>query len=74
MKDLLDIMFPVPNRRNCDLENLPLAYAYVPIQMYNSTYSATESLNHGTAFPELYKPMGVYGKEFNELTEDDKYE
>ena len=74
MKDLLDIMFPVGNQKNCNLNELPLAYAYIPIQTYTSTYSASETLDHGTAFPELYKPLGVYGKEFNKVSEGGKYE
>lgn len=66
MKDLLDIDIlsgGTNDRCNC-LENLPLAYAYVPYQNYESPYDMETSLSKGTVFPALNKPYGVYGKEF----------
>jgi hypothetical protein len=45
------------------MEDLPLAYSYVPYQYMNKTYSSGKALSRGTAFPELDKPFGVYGTE-----------
>ena len=75
MKDLLDMVTSNSKKRICtEFENMPLAYAYVPYQTYKTTYNAGESLKHGTAFPELYKPMHVYGNEFFDEAEDCDYE
>lgn len=67
LKDLLDMLSckqEMDTECVC-LEKLPLAYAYVPYQkMMKNTYAMGESLNRGTAFPELDKPYSVYGKEF----------
>ena len=67
LKDLLDMISYKPDAENnclC-LENLPLAYAYVPYQKaVKNTYTAAEALSRGTAFSELDKPYSVYGKEF----------
>ena len=45
----------------CD--EVPLAYVYAPTQKFCMLYSASEALNHGTLFENLYKPLGVYGNE-----------
>ncbi|MDO4562886.1 MAG: spore coat associated protein CotJA [Clostridia bacterium] len=67
MKDLLDII----NVTDCKcLDSMPLAYSYVPMQVFKNIYDNDTSLGKGTAFPELYKPMNVYGKEFKETAED----
>ncbi len=67
MKDLLDIeMFSCDINKPCEcLNELPLAYAYVPYQKFETPYDMEEALKCGTAFPKLNKPLGVYGKEFN---------
>ena len=69
MKDLLDIQI-IPHEMmggsSCSLENLPLAYAYVPYQKYEKPYDKETALKAGTIFPSLNKPLGVYGKEFGE--------
>lgn len=44
-------------------ENAILAYAYVPIQNFDETYSPAEGLSRGTLFPALDKPLGVYGRD-----------
>ena len=67
MKDLLDIE-NMKSSMNCYdgcLNDLPLAYAYVPYQSFETPYDMEHSLKYGTAFPKLNKPMEVYGKEFN---------
>ena len=67
MKDLLDIeMIPsvMPSSEKC-LDELPLAYAYVPYQKYETPYDVEQSLKYGTIFPKLNKSIEVYGKEFN---------
>ena len=70
MRDLLDILPPASsNGSGKCLKDLPLAYAYVPYQEFDSTYNMDESLNKGTVFPELYKPMRVYGNEFSKAAE-----
>jgi len=38
-----------------------LAHAYVPWQRYNVVYGASEALERGTLFPELYMPQEQYG-------------
>ena len=43
--------------RDALLEMLPLAMAYVPAQRWGTTYSAEETLQHGTLFPELDLPF-----------------
>ncbi len=63
MRDLLDIEIKPPEKCTC-LKSLPLAYAYVPFQMIGRTYSMQEGFTNGTIFPELNKPLGVYGAEF----------
>ena len=67
MKDLLDIeiMHSNMNPQEKCLDELPLAYAYVPYQKYETPYSMADALKYGTAFPKLNKPMGIYGNEFN---------
>lgn len=35
---------------------LELATAYVPPQVLGRTFTPTEALQHGTLFPELYRP------------------
>lgn len=39
------------------LENLPLAMAYVPMQVWVRTYEPAEALMNGTLFPELNLPF-----------------
>ena len=67
MKDLLDIEMMQGNmnyQEKC-LDELPLAYAYVPYQKYETPYDMETSLKYGTIFPKLNNPIEVYGKEFN---------
>jgi len=66
MKDLLDIqIIPYDITEKCNtLEDMPLAYAYVPYQVYETPYSKEKALQVGTVFPSLNKPLGVYGNEF----------
>ena len=67
MKDLLVIENMKDNTKqsyDC-LEDLPLAYAYVPYQSFETPYDMEKSFKYGTVFPKLNKPMEVYGKEFN---------
>ena len=46
------------------MKDLPLAYAYVPIQKWRMIYSTDDALGRGTMFEELDKPMEVYGNEW----------
>ena len=46
-------------QNSCRLE---LGYSYVPIQELKNVFSNEEALEKGTLFPELYMPLGVYGK------------
>jgi hypothetical protein len=39
-----------------------VGYAYVPIQYLDTVYSACESLENGTVFPELKLTIDEYGK------------
>lgn len=68
LKDLLDIEFvPFKNQNECySINDMPLAYSYVPYQIYETPYSKEKSLKYGTIFPSLNKPLGVYGNEFRE--------
>lgn len=53
----------VPNAKSfsvTELDRLPLAMAYVPMQRLNGMYDAAQALDNGTLFPELDKPF--YGK------------
>ena len=45
------------------LYDMPIGYAYVPIQRFRMLYTPNDALAHGTLFEELYKPLGVYGNE-----------
>lgn len=66
MKDLLDIQI-IPNRISSDcnsLDDMPLAYSYVPYQSFEQPYDKEKALKVGTIFPSLNKSLGVYGKEF----------
>ena len=40
-----------------NIDDFPIAMAYVPWQKWNETYSAEEALEKGTVFPELYLPF-----------------
>lgn len=67
MKDITDFINMSDsdfNQCTC-LEKLPLAYSYTPYQEFDSVYDYSESLNNGTAFPELNMPLGVYGNNFS---------
>ena len=68
MKDLLDVqIIPYNTSERCySIDDMPLAYAYVPYQQYEKTYCKDKALQAGTAFPSLNKPFGVYGNEFRE--------
>lgn len=44
-------------RQRYDLENLPLAMAYVPWQTFQQVYEPDKALEYGTIFPELNKPF-----------------
>lgn len=41
-------------------DRLPVGYAYIPPQRMEQVFSPEEALAHGTLFPELYLPIGVY--------------
>lgn len=45
------------NFSNTQLDNLPLAMAYVPMQKYENLYHETEALYRGTLFADLDKPF-----------------
>ena len=67
MKDLLDIeIMPGITSNSCSvcLNDLPIAYSYVPYQKFETPYDRETALKAGTIFPSLNKPLGVYGKEF----------
>jgi len=66
LKDLLDVkMISYDKPEICNsIDDLPLAYAYVPYQQYEKPYCKEDALRYGTAFPSLNKPFGVYGNEF----------
>ena len=68
MKDLLDIqILPYDATDKChSIDSMPLAYAYVPYQMYETPYCKEKALKVGTVFPSLNKPLGVYGNEFRD--------
>ena len=42
---------------NRELQELPLAMAYVPIQGWGDTYSPSRALCRGTLFPQLDLPF-----------------
>ncbi len=52
------------------LYDLPLAYSYTPLQEIETVYDNDTALSRGTVFPELYKPVSVYGKEFTACAKD----
>jgi len=68
MRDLLDIpLLPCEINDKCDsIDDMLLAYAYVPYQKYENPYCKEKALKAGTIFPSLNKPYGVYGNEFRE--------
>ena len=50
-------------RPSCPLDGCGcVGYAYVPIQYLDTVYSACESLENGTVFPELKLTIDEYGK------------
>ena len=76
MKDLLDIQI-IPNEFSNDcysLDDMPIAYSYVPYQSFELPYNKEKALKVGTIFPSLNKPLGVYGKEFSKKWGVDKYD
>ena len=42
------------------IDSMPLAYAYVPIQRFRMLYDPENALARGTLFEELDLPKGVY--------------
>lgn len=40
-----------------NLDSLPLAMAYVPMQMWGDIYEPEMGLKQGTMFPDLVKPF-----------------
>mgnify|MGYP004475462989 FL=1 len=46
------------------LSSMLIAYAYVPYQRVGKLYCESDALKNGTVFPELNKPLAVYGREF----------
>lgn len=46
----------VPESQHVITQQLRLARAYVPIQMFSTRLEPMEGLMHGTIFPELYMP------------------
>lgn len=44
----------------CDNTRCFLAYACVPMQEFNETYTPEDGLECGTIFPELNLPINVY--------------
>lgn len=63
MKDFFDFsaFYPVgavTDKNDCtDIDEMPLAMAYVPVQKLHKTYESDIGLNMGTIFPELNKPF-----------------
>ena len=55
-----------PGGNGCSacLDEMPLAYAYVPIQRWQMLYPLDKGLMRGTIFEELDKPTEVYGNEW----------
>lgn len=49
---------------NLCMDDLLLAYAYLPIQKWRKLYSHEDALMRGTLFEELDKPKEVYGHEW----------
>ena len=52
-----------PENDAATLHDMPVGYAYVPVQRFRMLYSHEDALKHGTLFEELYLPLGVYGHE-----------
>lgn len=44
------------------IDDMPIGYAYVPMQKFRMLFSQEKALTHGTLFEELYLPMEVYAK------------
>ena len=44
------------------IDDMPIGYAYVPMQKFRMLFSAENALPHGTLFEELYLPPEVYAK------------
>ena len=64
MKDYFDFsaFYPIgttgaKSEKCTDIDEMPIAMAYVPIQKLCKTYEADIALNMGTIFPELNKPF-----------------
>lgn len=51
-----------PNTGTNGIQQVPVAMGYVPLQMWQQTYSLEQGLSRGTIFPELDLPfvMGRY--------------
>lgn len=52
-----------PESEAATLGGKPLAYAYVPIQVWRMLYTPEKALTRATLFEELDKPIEVYGNE-----------
>ena len=63
-------MYNNSSGNNDNTAGICLAYASVPRQEYGETFNLENALLHGTLFPDLYKPLGVYGCE--NCTQTDK--
>lgn len=57
MKISLENISESRDSSSCNLCNMPIAMAYVPMQQWKTTYSPSEALCNGTVFPELNLPF-----------------
>jgi len=44
---------------SCDIDQFPIAMAYVPWQRWQQVYPVEKAMNRGTIFPDLDKPFSM---------------
>ena len=63
LNEFVGLKTPCDEKIDCNMENMPIAMAYVPFQTDSEVYTCEKALKQGTVFPALDKPftMGCMG-------------
>ena len=56
-RDMRGMIPQMSNYSNLDIENMPIAMAYVPFQQWQNIYEPRQAFQRGTIFKELDLPF-----------------
>ncbi|MBQ1275181.1 MAG: spore coat associated protein CotJA [Cellulosilyticum sp.] len=57
LNEFVGLKTPCDEKIDCNMENMPIAMAYVPWQQWRMIYEPKEALKRGTIFKELDLPF-----------------